>query len=1118
MRLTTLFIIASLIQVSAATFGQMISVHRENVPLKTVLKDIRSQSGFDFYYDGKVIPENKKVSVAVDNATIHETLELALNGLDLSYEINGKIISIKPKEGTVHSDRLKAAFAAIEVRGRVLDDNGQPLQGVSILLKGSKTGTITDASGNYIIRVPDGSGTLVFSFVGFNTQEVNINGSKTINVTLTSATSGLNEVVVVGYGSQKKTTVTGAVSTVSSKEITTATTGNSVNLLAGKLPGLRVTQRTSEPGDYASDFDIRGFGAPLIVVDGVPRDNFNRLDPNEIESISVLKDASAAVYGVKGGNGVILVTTKRGSGKTTFNYSSTFGATKIANSPKILNAWQYATLMNEAYINAGNTPPFAADVLEKYHTGALPSTDWFDLVVRKYAPEQQHNISTSGSTEKVKYFLSLGYFDESGIYKSGDLNANRYNFRSNITADLTRDLQVELLINGIKDDKNSPGESTGSIFQALWSEPPTISVYANNNPAYLSNMPDATHPVSITTSSYSGYNTVVAKTFNGSFALNYKIHAIDGLKARLLYAYDNANNFNKVWKKAVNVYDYDAVTNTYNVTGTRNAPTSLSQLYGESTSTTAQASMEYERTFKSAHNIKALLLVEQRKSSGYNFSAARQFSLDAVDQIYAGNTSTQTNNSSVADPNVNQGLVGRINYDYKGKYMLEGSFREDGSSKFARGHRWGFFPAVSAGWRMSEEPFIKNKVSFLNNLKLRASYGVLGDDASSTYQYLAGYNYPGSNYVLTGTLVNGLGFRGLTNENLSWFTNKLTNIGFEADLFSSRLHFEADVFSKKREGLLATRNLSLPATVGAGLPQENLNSDLTKGLELSIGYRDHIGDFRYTIAGNVAFTRTKNLYIEQAGPTNSYSNWRNNASYRWNDNYFGYKVIGQFQSIAEIMSSPVEDGNGNRNILPGDLKYEDVNHDGIIDDNDVQVIGKNAGTPEMTFGFTLGAQWKGFDLNALFQGASKFTVSYLGTIALDGPLAWGRNGLEVFMDRWHHEDLFDPNSSWIAGKYPSTRTKGGTERPDGWNYLPSDYWLKDATYLRLKSIELGYTLPASLIGKSGFIKSLRVYINGFNLVTWSGLNDLIDPEHTNAGYGNTYPITRNYNFGANLTF
>lgn len=1009
-----------------------------------------------------------------------------------------------------------------KIVGTVTDEKGNILPGVTVTLKGTKVATVTQEKGEFSLMATTGAKTLVFSFIGYETKEEEVSGTRPVNVSLVPTSSGLNEVVVVGYGQAKKATITGSVATVSGKEVTTTTNSNTVNLLAGKLPGLRVAQTTGEPGDYATNFDIRGFGAPLVVIDGVPRDaiDLSRMNADEIESISVLKDASAAVYGVKSGNGVILVATKKGSGKTVFNYNANFGEAQIANSPKLLSSYQFATLTDEAYINGGGVAPFpySAQQLQQYQSGALPSTDWLSLVLRKNSPQQQHTLSATGSTEKTKYYLSFGYYDDGGIYKSGDIGDKRYNFRSNITNQLTKDLQVEMLISGTRDQKYQTGEGVEGIFQALWSEPPTLTPYANNNPAYLQNMPDATNPISITNSSYSGYQHVDYKLFNGTVDLVYRIPAVEGLTAKILYSYTNTNYFTKNWVKQVDVYDYNEATKIYSLDGARNAPTTLSQNYVSQDQTTAQASLEYNKSFKSGHTIKALVLAEEDKSSGLSFGGSRQFSLDAVDQLYAGNTLNQAINSSQVLPFANQGIVGRINYDYKSKYLLEVSAREDGSSKFAPGHKWGFFPAVSGGWRVSEESFLKDKTSFLNDLKIRASYGVLGDDGSSTYQYLSGYNYPGANYVFNNTLVNGLGFRGLTNENLTWYTSHLLNVGFDAALFANHFTVSADVFRRQRSGLMGTLLLTLPGTVGANLPQQNLNSDLTRGFEVALGYKDHIGDFRYNLSGNFAFTRTKNQFIEQAAPTNSYTNYVNNQAYRYNDVFWGYKVIGQFQNEAEIKSSPVVDGNGNRNVLPGDLKYADLNHDGIINGSDEVPIGKNPSTPEITFGITLGAQWKGFDLNALFQGAAGVTVNYNNTIALNSPLAWGRNGLDIFTDRWHHENLLDPNSPWVPGKYPSTRTKSGTTNVDGWNYLPSNFWLQNAAYIRLKSLELGYTLPSSMVGKTGFIRSLRIYVNGFNLITWSGLNKFIDPEHTSAVYGMNYPIMKTYNLGVNLTF
>ncbi len=1122
MKLTILLLLVTTFSVLATeSYSQStkLTIVQHNTTIEDVLKTVEQQSEFRFFYNGKINVE-KKVNINIRQKNVHELLDRIFQNTDIGYEVIGRQIALFPKTATPSSFAQQQKKTTI-IKGKITGENNEILPGVSVVIKGTTTGTISDLNGDYSIEIPTNTRNtvLIFSYVGYLSQKIQTEGRNDINVSLTPDTKKLEEIVVVGYGTQARATLTGSVANINAKEITTSTSANVVNLLAGKLPGLRVAQRTGEPGDYATDFDIRGFGAPLIIVDGIPRTNFNHLDPNEIESISILKDASAAIYGVKGANGVVLVTTKRGGGgKTEFNYSATFGVSTPANTPQTLNAYQYATLTDESYINNGATPPYSKDVLQQYQNGTLPSTNWYNLVTRKYAPEQQHSLSARGSSDKVSYFLSAGYYNEGGIYKTGDINANRYNFRSNITANLTNDLQAEVLINGIQDTKNSPAESTGGIFQELWSQIPTLTPYANNNPAYLQNMADAAHPLSITNSSICGYNDNTTKTFNGSIALNYKIHAIEGLKARALFAYDDTYSLNKKFTKEVDLYSYDPATQLYSVTGSRNAPTSLGEYYSDYTSTTTQLSLDYAKTFNSVHNVKGLLLFEKAKQTGTAFQGSKQFSLDAVDELYAGNDLNQLTTSTAIIPNVNESFVGRINYDYNKKYLVEGSFRYEGSSKFAVGHKWGFFPAISGGWRISEEPFLKNQFNFLDNLKLRASYGKVGDDGSSTYQYLSGYNYPGSNFVFNNTLVNGLGFRGLANPNLTWYTSNIANIGLDADLWNGLLNAQIDYFSRKRDGLLATRVLSLPGTVGAGLPQENLNSDLTRGFELVISHHNKIGEVGYNVTGNISFTRTKNNYIERASDGNSYNNWRNNNSNRWNDLYFGYKVIGRFTSFEQIKNSPVVDGNGNRSVLPGDFIYEDFNHDGIINDNDMHNVGRNSNTPEINFGLNLGAQWKGFDVNALLQGGSNFTVSYLGTIALQSPLAWGRNGLVQFMDRWHTADLFDPNSAWIPGKYPSTRVKGGTSSSDWWNYLPSDFWLQNATYLRLKSVEIGYTIPAKVFGSQNYIKSLRVYVNGYNLVTWSGLNNLIDPEHTNTTYGNIYPITKNFNFGVDITF
>lgn len=1004
----------------------------------------------------------------------------------------------------------------VSVTGTVRNSKGDYMQGVTVVLKGSTSGTSTDVNGKYSLRVPGGKGTLVFSMVGYTSIEETMNGRTVIDISLSEEQNSLDNVVVIGYGTQKKAKLTSAVSNISGEELRTTTNTDVVNMMTGKLPGLRVAQKTGEPGNFATSFDIRGFGTPLIIVDGIAAtNNFRRIDPNEIESISILKDAGASVYGIKAANGVIIITTKKGkSGKVDLDYSGTYGVTQITNSPETLNAYEVALLKNEADFNNGSTAPrFSAQQLSDYISGKLPSTDWYHMGMRKFAPQTQHNISARGGTDKATYFISAGYLDEGGIWKTGDLRYKKYNFRSNVTARLSRDLEVEFLVNGIYQNKVEPGETTSTIIKSKWFEDPTIPVYANNNPDYLQNVPGTWHPLASTNKDISGYYDGREKSLTGIALLNYKIPFVQGLKARFQYSWNGSYYFNKRWQKKHALYDYDAATDTYKPAYEFN-PSTFRESSGESAEITTQARLEYEKSLAGRHNITAMVLFEQRKFSGENFFASRQYTLDVVDELYAGDAINQQNGSSEVTPTVTQRIAGRLNYDYKGKYLFTASFAYDGSSKFAEGHRWGFFPSVEGGWRLSEENFIKDNLYVVSNLKLRASYGIMGDEDAANFQFLPGYNYPSGNYITgDGTVTAGLGFRGIPNPNLTWFESRITNLGLDIGLWKNKLVATVDVFHRKRTNLLATRALTLPGTVGAGLPQENLNSDMSKGIELSLTYSGIKRQLQYSMTGNFSYALNRWLHTERAPSTNSYQDWRANPKYRNKDIYWGYGYLGQFKSFEEILNSPVQDGQGNRTLLPGDLKYEDYNGDGIINDNDTKAIGNGSPLPRITFAFTLNLAWKGFDMNVHMQGATDFFVRY--TEQLENPLFWDRGGLNIFMDRWHRADELNPKSNeWIPGKYPSTRVVGSTAY--NMNHAASRFWLHDASYLRIKSTEIGYSIPTKLLGKST-IKGVRVYVNGYNLYTWTGLK-LVDPEHTADDYGYMYPITKNYNVGININF
>lgn len=1111
MRNSFMLLLAGTLHVSAinsTAYSQTarLSVEVNNTTVGDILREIEEQSEFYFTYSSSVVNTKRVVSIDMKNRKVNEILDELFAGENVGYSINDKHIVLYKKNA--------ASLPVVQqnskrITGTVIDASGIPVIGANVMVKGTSNGTITDMDGKFTLEVSEGA-VLEVSYIGYLSQTVKTNG-KSISVTLLEDTQKLDEVVVVGYGVQKKETLTGAVSAINSDDILTTKNENIENMLSGKMPGVRVIQKSSEPGEFNNSFEIRGMGNPLVIVDGVPRDNMNRINPNEIESISILKDASAAVYGVRAANGVVLITTKKGkSGKVELDYNGSYGWQQATGLPDVGTAIDYMTLMNENAVNNGREIMFKEQDFEPYINGTKQSTDWAGSAMNKLAPQTQHNFSATGSSEKVRYFLNFGYLKQDGFWKSGDLNYERFNVRSNISAKLAENLKVDVLLGGMMDTKNSPYHDSWLIFKSIWSQVPTWPLYANDNPNYFYNAADADHPMVITDADLSGYKKRQMKTFQSTFNLEYNVPFITGLKAKASYSYDYSIWDDKEFSKEYTLYTYDAESNVYNGSKAQ-SPSSLLRSFRDKNSSLLQLSLNYNRTFNDTHNVTALALYEESTSDMDNFYASRQLSLDVVDELFAGNTLNQV--GSMDSGNLwkvaNKGFVGRFGYDLSSKYIAKFSFRLDGSSKFAKGHQWGFFPVGTIGWRLSEESFIKNKsnLSFINNLKLRASYGKMGDDSSSSYQFLSGFNYPSGGYVFNGSYLNALSLRGMPNPNITWFTSKMLNIGIDADLWNGLLGFQFDIFQRNRDGLLATRAMSIPGTVGAALPQENLEGDLTKGFEVVLSHRNKINDFIYYFSGNLSYARTRWTNKEISMRSNSYRNWRENYTDRYGDLWWGYGYLGQFQSYDDIYNSPIQDSKGNSILRPGDYAYEDWNEDGVIDDNDKHPIA-TTGYPKINFGFTVGAEWKGFDLTMVFQGVAMSNVRYPSQ--LEKPLYWDRNGLSMFMDRWHLSDIEDPDSEWIPGYYPSA-TNGETT-----NYVDSERLVQNASYLRLKSLEFGYTIPEMLLSKLG-IKKARLYFNGYNLLTFTGIKYL-DPEHPSDTYGCLYPLTKTYNIGVNLTF
>lgn len=1002
-----------------------------------------------------------------------------------------------------------ATAQQIAVTGTVTDQKGVALPGVTVQVSGVAIGTLTDINGKFTLPIVSSKATLLFSFVGMETQEIPLNGQTKIIVKLSESSVGLDEVVVVGYGTTKKVNLTGAFSAVTNEKLKTIPTSNVVTGLAGILPGFRVTQSTGEPGAYNTMYDIRGFGSPLIVIDGLVSDQstFVRINPNEIDQLTVVKDASAAIYGVQSANGVIIVTTKKGDiGKPKITYTGTYEMQKLNDVLPVGDAYSFATLVVENDLNQGNAPTYTADDLQKYKDGTYPSTDWRAAVANNTTFMQNHNISITGGSEKIKYFASMGYLNEQGLWKSGDLNYKKYNVRMSVTGKITNNLEATLNLSGVYDPKNEPMMGVGNALFSVGLQNPATPIYANNNPEYLYAAVSGEHPIGLTTASVGGYTRTRNQNIQGSFQLNYTVPFVKGLSSKFLFGLDKQDDFQRLWRQKFLMYTYDQLTDIYTNSLTLNAPSNLYESYYNAMRTTVLGQLDYMKTFLVKHNLKATLAFEERHNTNDNFNGSKEYSIN-IDQFAAGLAANQVVGGDYPSEGDNQNVIGRLNYDFSSKYLLEFGFNYSGSSKFGSGHRWGFFPYGSAGWRISEEGFFKNSLPFITNLKIRASYGILGDDAASSFQFVSGYNYPSGKYVFGTSVIPGLGFRAMPNMNITWYTIKTKNVGIDLSVLNGLIYGQLDIFQRDRSGLLATRLLTVPGTVGAAMSQENLNSDMRKGIEVVLGHSKTMGDFHYDISANVSYTRGMPTKVERAKDANSYLNWRNNPVDRWDNITWGYKYIGQFQSVNEIDNSPIQDGMGNETYRPGDLKYADINKDGIIDDLDVVPIGRTT-VRDMNFGLNGRFSYKQFDLNILFQGAAFANYSYNGV--LQSPLLLGRNTLKVFLDRWHHENLYDVNSPWVPGKFPTTYTGETT------NTNTSLFWYPDASYLRLKQVEIGYTLKKEWAKYMG-MDNLRVFASGFNLLTWTKIK-YVDPELSNDNWNSEYPITSIYNLGITITF
>lgn len=1015
----------------------------------------------------------------------------------------GKVKSFLINADFNGKDRVRKSAkinSATTISGIVKDEKGEPMMGVTVKHKESGAGGSTNEKGEYKLTLPDASGTLIFGFVGYQIQEIPVNSRTTINVSLKPEASVLQEVMVVGYGTQSKASVSNAITKVSAKDVALSPSANLGAGLAGRISGVTINARGGEPGAERVDVFIRGKSttgdaSPLYVIDGIVRDysGLSYLNPNEIESISVLKDASAAIYGSRAANGVILITTKRGDqGKPVITFDYDHSLSQQMRITETADAFTYASMANLQQRIKGLPQIYSAQDLELYQSGAdpigHPNTKWSDLVFKNFSSQDRADISISGGGKDTRYFVSGGYLSANSPFVDGFTYNKQYSIRSNLDFNVTKDLKVSVDLSARKRDLETSKVDYPSVYLGL---PVTLGVYPNG---LITNARGGNNQLLASRDRNYGYNNTQNGTFFGTVSADYKIPFIEGLSIQGNYAYDNDDSYIKNWTGLTYVYTLNKTTGAYDKMQSSAAATpSLGVSAPQLSSLTANLKLSYRKTFFEKHTIDAFVGYEQNSTQAYNLSAGRTiYASGALEELFAGsaNKLNQYNDGSSAKTG-RDNYFGRAQYSFSDRYNIQFQFRYDGSQNFPVGKRYGFFPGVSGNWNIGNEKFMKS-LQFVDYLKLRASYGELGNDKVGAYQYLTSYTY-GSNYVFNGASSQGLVQTGAPNPNITWEVAKTTDIGLEFGLMKGLLNAELDVFRTNRSNILATRNASVPEYTGLVLPSENIGRVQNKGFEASLSHAGQVGrNFKYTVSGNFTYAKNKVVFQDEVP---GIPEWQKGEGKPLGSPVL-YEVTGIFNNAAEVAATPHRDGAG-----PGDLIIRDVDGNGII--NSLDMVRQDYGVfPEIVYGLNFKLGYKAFELFLGFQGQGHSIGQRFNPYPYD-PVSWGGFPTYLSQDVWSPEN--ENGTKPKPGLSSALQSSGTT------------YNWENSSFLKLKTVELSYNLPSLMLEKVG-LKRARVYVSGSNLFFISDhfkyVN--IDPESTNSGWG--YSQNRLLNIGASITF